>query len=73
MQAQVLNLFGELKRKLNLTMLFISHDLNVVEYLADTVAVMYAGKIMEIAPVEQIFKLPLHPLYSRSYRFKSEP
>ena len=60
-QAQVLNLFGDLKRKLNLTMLFISHDLNVVEYLADTVAVMYAGKIMEIAPVEQIFKLPLHP------------
>ena len=60
-QAQVLNLFGELKRKLRLTMLFISHDLNVVEYLADTVAVMYAGKIMEIAPVEQIFKLPLHP------------
>ena len=60
-QAQVLNLFGELKRRLKLTMLFISHDLNVVEYLADTVAVMYAGKIMEIAPVEQIFKLPLHP------------
>jgi oligopeptide/dipeptide ABC transporter ATP-binding protein len=60
-QAQVLNLFSELKRNLKLTMLFISHDLNVVEYLADTVAVMYAGKIMEIAPVEQIFKLPLHP------------
>jgi oligopeptide/dipeptide ABC transporter ATP-binding protein len=60
-QAQVLNLFRELKSKLKLTMLFISHDLNVVEYLADTVAVMYAGKIMEIAPVEQIFKLPLHP------------
>ena len=60
-QAQVLNLFGELKRKLKVTMLFISHDLNVVEYLADTVAVMYAGKIMEIAPVEQIFKFPLHP------------
>ena len=45
----MLNLFGDLKRKLNLTMLFISHDLNVVEYLADTVAVMYAGKIMENA------------------------
>jgi oligopeptide/dipeptide ABC transporter ATP-binding protein len=60
-QAQVLNLFSELKRKLKVTMLFISHDLNVVEYLADTVAVMYAGKIMEIAPVEQIFKFPLHP------------
>ena len=60
-QAQVLNLFSELKRKLKLTMLFISHDLNVVEYLADTVAVMYAGKMMEVAPVEQIFNLPLHP------------
>jgi oligopeptide/dipeptide ABC transporter ATP-binding protein len=60
-QAQVLNLFRELKRNLKLTMLFISHDLNVVEYLADTVAVMYAGKIMEIAPAEQIFKFPLHP------------
>jgi oligopeptide/dipeptide ABC transporter ATP-binding protein len=57
----VLNLFSELKRKLKVTMLFISHDLNVVEYLADTVAVMYAGKIMEIAPVEEIFKFPLHP------------
>jgi oligopeptide/dipeptide ABC transporter ATP-binding protein len=60
-QAQVLNLFRELKQKLKLTMLFISHDLNVVEYLADTVVVMYAGQIMEVAPVEQIFKLPLHP------------
>jgi oligopeptide/dipeptide ABC transporter ATP-binding protein len=60
-QAQVLNLFRELKQKLDLTMLFISHDLNVVEYLADTVAVMYAGKIMELAPADRIFKLPLHP------------
>lgn len=60
-QAQVLNLFRELKQKLNLTLLFISHDLNVVEYLADTVVVMYAGRIMEVAPVDRIFNLPLHP------------
>jgi ABC-type oligopeptide transport system ATPase subunit len=53
-QAQVLNLFKKLQKELKLTMLFISHDLNVVEYLADVVAVMYAGKIMEIAPVEEI-------------------
>jgi oligopeptide transport system ATP-binding protein len=60
-QAQVLNLFKKLQKELKLTMLFISHDLNVVEYLADVVAVMYAGKIVETAPVEKIFKLPLHP------------
>jgi oligopeptide/dipeptide ABC transporter ATP-binding protein len=60
-QAQVLNLFKKLQKELKLTMLFISHDLNVVEYLADVVAVMYAGKIVETAPVEEIFKLPLHP------------
>ena len=60
-QAQVLNLFKKLQRELKLTMLFISHDLNVVEYLADVVAVMYAGKIVEMASVEEIFKAPLHP------------
>jgi oligopeptide/dipeptide ABC transporter ATP-binding protein len=60
-QAQVLNLFKKLQKELKLTMLFISHDLNVVEYLADTVGVMYAGKIMEIAPVQEIFQFPKHP------------
>ena len=60
-QAQVLNLFRQLQRELKLTMLFISHDLNVVGYLADTVGVMYAGKVVEIAPVEEIFRTPLHP------------
>ncbi len=60
-QAQVLNLFKKLQRELKLTMLFISHDLNVVEYIADTVGVMYAGKLMEVAPAEEIFKSPLHP------------
>jgi oligopeptide transport system ATP-binding protein len=60
-QAQVLNLFKKLQKELKLTMLFISHDLNVVEYLADTVGVMYAGKIMEVAPVQEIFQFPQHP------------
>ncbi|MBI3058864.1 MAG: ATP-binding cassette domain-containing protein [Deltaproteobacteria bacterium] len=60
-QAQVLNLFKKLQRELRLTMLFISHDLNVIQYIADFVAVMYAGKIMEVGPVEQVFQQPLHP------------
>lgn len=60
-QAKILNLFKKLQRELKLTMLFISHDLNVVQYLADVVAVMYAGKIMELAPTEELFQFPLHP------------
>jgi len=60
-QAQVLNLLRKLQRELNLTLLFISHDLNVVGYLADRVGVMYAGKMIEIAAVEEIFSKPLHP------------
>jgi oligopeptide/dipeptide ABC transporter ATP-binding protein len=60
-QAQVLNLLRKLQRELQLTMIFISHDLNVVSYLADIVGVMYAGKMMEIAPADTIFKHPLHP------------
>jgi oligopeptide transport system ATP-binding protein len=60
-QAQVLNLLKKLQRELKLSLIFISHDLNVVGYLADIVAVMYAGKIMEIAPVEEIFNAPLNP------------
>lgn len=60
-QAQVLNLLKKLQRELKLSLIFISHDLNVVGYLADIVAVMYGGKIMEIAPVEEIFNAPLNP------------
>jgi oligopeptide/dipeptide ABC transporter ATP-binding protein len=63
-QAQVLNLFKKLQRELKLTMLFISHDLNVVHYIADFVAVMYSGKIMEVGPVQKVFQSPLHP-YTR--------
>jgi oligopeptide/dipeptide ABC transporter ATP-binding protein len=60
-QAQILNLFKKLQRELNLTILFISHDLNVVEYMADMVAVMYAGKIVEAAQTQELFQHRLHP------------
>jgi oligopeptide/dipeptide ABC transporter ATP-binding protein len=60
-QAQVLNLLKRLQRELKLSLIFISHDLNVVGYLADIVGVMYAGRLMEVAPVEKIFASPLNP------------
>jgi oligopeptide/dipeptide ABC transporter ATP-binding protein len=60
-QAQVINLLKELKQELGLTYLFISHDLSVVEYLADNVAVMYLGQIVESAEVGQLCQQPLHP------------
>jgi oligopeptide/dipeptide ABC transporter ATP-binding protein len=60
-QAQVINLLTELKQELGLTFLFISHDLSVVEYLADAVAVMYLGQIVEAATAEQLYRQPLHP------------
>jgi peptide/nickel transport system ATP-binding protein len=59
-QAQVLNLLVELKRKLGLSYIFISHDLDVVRFLSDRVVVMYLGKIMEIGPVERIYSAPAH-------------
>lgn len=60
-QAQVVNLLCELKERLGLTMLFISHDLDVVEFLCDRVIVLYLGKIMEIAPTELLYRAPHHP------------
>lgn len=60
-QAQVINLFMELRDKLDLTYLFVSHDLGVVEHISDRVAIMYLGRIVEEAPVEEIFKRPNHP------------
>lgn len=60
-QAQILNLFLTLQQELSLTMLFISHDLRVVSHLADRVAVMYLGRIMEAASAEALFSQPRHP------------
>ena len=64
-QAQILNLLNTLKAKYNLTIVFISHDLRVIRYLADRVAVMYLGEIQEIGTVEDIFCDPKHP-YTRT-------
>jgi len=60
-QAQVLNLFVDLKTSLNLTYLFISHDLGVIQYLADRVVVMYLGRVVESAPAAKLFNQPNHP------------
>ncbi len=60
-QAQILNLFMDLRAELDLTYLFISHDLGVVEHLSDRVVIMYLGRIVEEAPAEEIFRRPNHP------------
>lgn len=60
-QAQVLNLFMDLRKDLDLTYLFISHDLGVVEHISDRVVIMYLGRIVEVAPTEALFKSPNHP------------
>jgi len=64
-QAQILNLFMELKEKFSLTYLFISHDLKVIEFVSDRIAVMYKGRIVEIGPTEKVIKNPSHP-YTKS-------
>jgi peptide/nickel transport system ATP-binding protein len=64
-QAQIINLFLQLRRELNLTMLFISHDLSVVRHVSDRVAIMYLGRIVEIGRTEDIFRAPRHP-YTRA-------
>jgi oligopeptide transport system ATP-binding protein len=64
-QAQVVNLMNELKETKELTYLFIAHDLSMVKYISDRIAVMYKGKIVELTTSEQLFDKPLHP-YTRS-------
>jgi peptide/nickel transport system ATP-binding protein len=60
-QAQIINLFLQLRAELSLTMLFISHDLGVVRHLCDRVAVMYLGRIVEVADTAALYSAPAHP------------
>ena len=64
-QAQVINMFDDLQDKMGLTYLFIAHDLLVVRHISDRIAVMYLGRMVELADAEEIYQHPLHP-YSRS-------
>jgi peptide/nickel transport system ATP-binding protein len=64
-QAQILNLLKDLQKELGLTYLFISHNLAVVDYMADRIAVMCGGRIVELAPREILLRKPVHP-YTRS-------
>jgi oligopeptide transport system ATP-binding protein len=64
-QAQIINLLARISREMRLTLIFISHDLSVVHYISDRIAVMYLGKIVEIGPATSVFEHPLHP-YSKA-------
>jgi peptide/nickel transport system ATP-binding protein len=64
-QAQILNLMRDLQDRLELTYLFISHNLAVVRHMADTIGVLYLGRLAEVAPAKQLFRMPRHP-YTRS-------
>lgn len=64
-QAQIVNLLADLRRRRGLTMLFVSHDLSIVEYLSDRVIVLYLGRIVELAPARELYARPRHP-YTRA-------
>ena len=67
-QAQVINLLNDLRDRFGLTLLFIAHDLSVVKYFSDRIGVMYFGKMVEMAPSDELFRNPLHP-YTRVVDF----
>ena len=64
-QSQILNLIAKLCREMNLTMIFISHDISVVKYISDRIAVMYLGRLVELGPATDVVEKPLHP-YTRA-------
>jgi oligopeptide/dipeptide ABC transporter ATP-binding protein len=64
-QAQIVNLLADLRRRRGLTMLFVSHDLSIIEYLSDRVIVLYLGRIVELAPARELYARPRHP-YTRA-------
>jgi len=64
-QAQIINLLNDLRKRMGLTIMFIAHNLSVVKYFSDRIAVMYYGRIVEMAPSEELFRYPLHP-YTKS-------
>jgi len=66
-QAQIINLMADLQKRLNLTYLFISHDLSIMEHICHRVAVMYAGRVMEIQDADALFSSPRHP-YTKALR-----
>jgi peptide/nickel transport system ATP-binding protein/oligopeptide transport system ATP-binding protein len=72
-QSQVLNLLVELKQEFNLTYLFVAHDLAVVGYISDRIAVMYLGKVVELATSEDLFRRPLHPYTQALLSANPEP
>ena len=72
-QAQIINLLKELQDKYNLTYLFISHDLSVVEHISDTVGVMYLGNLVEYGETDDIFAHPLHPYTKALFSAHSHP
>jgi oligopeptide/dipeptide ABC transporter ATP-binding protein len=76
-QAQILNTLKHIQQQMNLTYLFISHDLSVIKHMSDWIAVMYLGQIVEMAPTENFFRTMLHPytqaLFSAVPTFRNEP